>query len=143
MSLYHIDESSGSDTVGNGTADAPYQSLAFALYVHGQDAKLLVRKDAQSPYDEPTQSALKKAKKNADGLEKKRKKADELATRDAEAKAAEREKQEKRLEESKKIQLTEDSALPEAVKVRSYNHRISRIGFVQDPMHIMEILCGM
>jgi asparaginyl-tRNA synthetase len=118
MSPYHVDETAGSDTSGNGTADAPYQSLAFALFTHGQDAKLLVRKDAEASFEEPTQSALKKAKKNAEGIEKKRKKAEELAARDADAKAAEREKQEKRLEESKKINLTEDPSLPKAVKVR-------------------------
>jgi asparaginyl-tRNA synthetase len=76
-----------------------------------------VRKDPSAEYEEPTQSALKKAKKGADGLEKKRKKAEELA----EAAALEREKQYRLLEESKKIQLVEDAALPAAVKVCSTN----------------------
>ena len=61
---------------------------------------------------------MKKAKKGADGLEKKRKKAEELAEREAKEKAAEREKREKLLEESKKIVLTEDASLPKPTKVR-------------------------
>ena len=76
MSTIYIDDSSGSDEAGKGTAEAPYQSLAFAIFTHGPEAKLLTRKDPNAPYEEPTQSALKKAKKGADGLEKKRKKAE-------------------------------------------------------------------
>ena len=81
MPSIHVDEVSGSDTSGNGSPDAPYQTIAHALFTHGQDASVLVRKDSGSPYDEPTQSSLKKARKGADGLEKKRKKAEELAQR--------------------------------------------------------------
>ncbi|KAI0067609.1 asparaginyl-tRNA synthetase [Artomyces pyxidatus] len=121
MSTYHVDEAAGSDTTGTGTSDAPYQTIAFAFFTHGQDVKVLVRKDATSPYDEPTQSSVKKAKKNADGLEKKAKKAKELAERDAQAKGEERERKEKLLEESKKIQLVEDPSLPAAVKAKIGN----------------------
>ncbi|KAI0028818.1 asparaginyl-tRNA synthetase [Vararia minispora EC-137] len=116
MSPHHVDKASGSDTTGDGTFDAPYQTLGFALFTHGQDEKLLVRNDAQSTYEEPTQSALKKAKKDADGLEKKKKKAEEIAAKEAKASSAEKEKQEKRLEESKKIKLIDDPALPAAIK---------------------------
>ena len=116
MESFYVDEASGSDTAGKGTQNQPYQSLAYALFTHGQDAKLLVPKDGA--WEEPSQSALKKAKKGADGLEKKRKKAEELAARDAEAKAKEGEKREKLIEESKKIVLTEDASLPQAKKVR-------------------------
>ena len=63
-------------------------------------------------------SILKKAKKGAEGLEKKRKKAEELAEKAAAAQGAESEKREKQLEESKKIVLSEDAALPTAIKVR-------------------------
>ncbi|ETW74813.1 hypothetical protein HETIRDRAFT_157725 [Heterobasidion irregulare TC 32-1] len=118
MSAFHVDEAAGSDTAGAGTPDAPYQSIAFALFTHGQDAKVLVRKDANTPYDEPTQSALKKAKKGADGLEKKKKKAEELAEREAKAKGEERERREQNIEESKKIKLVEDESLPKAVKAK-------------------------
>lgn len=117
MSPYHIDESSGSDATGNGAAETPYATIAFALFTHGQDSKVLVRKDPNTPYDDPTQSALKKAKKGADGLEKKKKKAEELAEKEAAAQGAEREKRDKLLEESKKIQLVEDTKLPKSTKV--------------------------
>ncbi|TFY78478.1 hypothetical protein EWM64_g5536 [Hericium alpestre] len=118
MSPYYVDEAAGSDTTGTGAADAPYQSLAFALFKHGHDAKTLIRKDSTAEYDEPTHSALKKAKKGADGLEKKRKKAEEQAEREAQAGDKEREHREKLLEESKKIVLKEDASLPKAAKAK-------------------------
>ena len=73
-SPYYVDEATGSDDTGKGTQELPYQSIAFALFAHGHESKVLSRKDASATYEEPTQSALKKAKKGADGLEKKRKK---------------------------------------------------------------------
>ncbi|KAI0343548.1 asparaginyl-tRNA synthetase [Trametopsis cervina] len=120
MASIHVDEAAGSDDQGKGTPESPYQSLAFALFTH-PGASLLIRKDASATYEEPTQSALKKAKKGADGLEKKKKKAEELAERDAQQKAQERERKEKLIEESKKIVLTEDSSLPKAKKAKLGN----------------------
>ncbi|KAI5890168.1 asparaginyl-tRNA synthetase [Schizophyllum commune H4-8] len=121
MSPIHIDETTGSDATGTGAPDAPYQTLAYAVFKSATDAKFLTRKDASAPYDEPTQSALKKAKKGAEGLEKKRKKAEELAEKAAAAQGAESEKREKQLEESKKIVLSEDAALPTAIKSKIGN----------------------
>lgn len=119
MSTTYVDEAVGSDDTGKGTQDTPYKSLAFALFTAGADvsAKFLIRKDATAEYDEPTQSALKKAKKGADGLEKKRKKAEELAAREANENNEERERRERLLEESKKIILKEDESLPKSKKV--------------------------
>jgi hypothetical protein len=114
MASIYVDEAAGSDLTGVGSQQAPYQSLAHALFTQGQSASVLVRKGPSSEYEEPTQSALKKAKKGADGLEKKRKKAEELA----QAATVERENRERLLEESKKIQLVEDATLLAAVKVR-------------------------
>lgn len=119
MAAIHVDETTGSDDTGTGTAEQPYQTLAFALFTH-PTAQLALRKDAGAAYEEPTQSALKKAKKGADGLEKKRKKAEELAEREAKEKTEERERRERLIEESKKIVLVEDSSLPKAKKVRCY-----------------------
>ena len=121
MSTAYIDEAAGSDETGKGTQELPYKSLAFAVYSSGgiDNTKYLIRKDATVDYDETTQTALKKAKKGADGIEKKKKKAEELAAREDSEKKAERERKEKLLEESKKIVLEEDPALPEAVKVKS------------------------
>lgn len=120
MSSIHIDEKAGSDATGKGTADQPYESLAFALYTHQTAepaAKFLIRKDSAGTYEEPTQSALKKAKKGADGLEKKRKKAEELAAKDAAADNEEKERREKLLADSKKIVLQEDESLPKSTRV--------------------------
>ena len=116
MSQIYVDETTGSDVTGNGRHDQPYQSLAYALFIH-PDSTFLIRKDASGTYEEPTQSSLKKAKKNADGLEKKRKKAQELAEREAKEKNEEKERREKQIEESKKIVLVEDESLPKAKKV--------------------------
>lgn len=116
--VYYVDETAGVDAPGNGSESAPYQSLAFALFTHGDAVKLLIRKDPNTLYDEPTQSALKKAKKGAEGLEKKKKKAEELAEREAKEKTAEKERREKLIEESKKIQLKEDVSLPKATKAK-------------------------
>ncbi|KAF5355457.1 hypothetical protein D9758_006297 [Tetrapyrgos nigripes] len=115
MSTLYVDEAAGSDTTGKGTQELPYQSLGFALFsATSTEVKFLIRKDASVPYDEPTQSSLKKAKKTAEGLEKKKKKQEEQAERDA----AEKAKKDKVLEESKKIVLAEDPSLPKASKAK-------------------------
>ena len=119
MTSIYIDEAAGSDLTGAGSQEAPYQTLAHALFTHGHAADVLLRKDPSTEYEQPTQSALKKAKKGADGLEKKRRKAEELA----EAASEERDKRECLLEESKKIQLVEDVNLPVAIKARTLLRR--------------------
>ena len=120
MSSVYVDEAVGSDETGKGTQESPYKSLAFAVYSSSglDNVKYLIRKDATVDYDEATQSSLKKAKKGADGIEKKKKKAEELAAREDSEKKAERERKEKLLEESKKIILEEDPTLPKAAKVK-------------------------
>lgn len=117
MAPIYVDEATGSDTTGNGAQNEPYQSLGFAIFTHGPDIQLLFRKDATASFEEPTQSSVKKAKKNAEGLEKKKKKQEELAARDTKEKAEEKERRERLVEESKKIVLTEDASLPKAIKV--------------------------
>ena len=115
-SQYYVDEATGSDTTGTGLIDAPFQSLGYARYKF-PEGSFLIRKDASEEYDAPTQSALKKAAKTAQGIEKKIKKQEELEERERTAKKEEREKREKLLEESKKIILTDDESLPKAKKV--------------------------
>lgn len=117
MAPIHIDESAGSDSTGTGVPDQPYQTLGYALLTHGSTDGFLIRKDPNAAYDEPTQSSLKKAKKTAEGLEKKRKKQEEIAEREAREQGEEQEKRQKLLEESKTIVLAEDPALPQAQKV--------------------------
>jgi asparaginyl-tRNA synthetase len=118
MAPIYIDETAGSDTTGKGTLEEPYQSLALALFNHGETTPFQIRKSPEAEYDEPTQSALKKGKKNAAGIEKKRKKQEELAEREAKEQSEEKERRERLLEESKKIVLEEDPSLPRATKVR-------------------------
>ena len=117
MSAIYIDQVIGVDAPGNGTIDRPYQTLTYAIFSTPSteaDPVFQIRKSADAEYDAPTQSATKKAKKDAQGLHKKRLKAE------AEQKEA-RERQErrqKRLEESRKVVLTEDLSLPTPTKVR-------------------------
>ncbi|KAF4600052.1 putative asparagine--tRNA ligase, cytoplasmic [Pleurotus pulmonarius] len=110
------DEAAGSDTTGSGSQEAPYASLGFAVFTHGATTSFQIRKDATATYDEPTQSSLKKAKKTAEGMEKKRKKQEELAAKETKEKSDEKEKRDKLLEDSKKIVLVEDESLPKAIK---------------------------
>jgi len=117
MSTIFVDETGGSDVTGKGTIEEPYQSLAQAIYAHGESTSFQIRKSSDAQYEEPTQSSLKKAKKNAQGIEKKKKKEEEQAERDAKKQGDEKEKREILLEESKKIILEEDASLPKATKV--------------------------
>jgi len=120
MSTIYIDQTSGVDARGRGTIDQPYQTLAYAIFstlaVAADGTQYQIRKGPDTEYDVPTQSATKKAKKDAQGLEKKRLKA-EADERDARER---QEKREKRLEESKKIVLVEDPSLPTPIKVCHY-----------------------
>ena len=77
-------------------------------------------RDGDAPYDKPSDSSLKKAKKGADGLRKKAARAAEVAARETK----ERADQEKKIEESKKIVLVEDASLPKAKKVRQSSNSI-------------------
>lgn len=121
MTTVYIDEAAGSDNTGRGTEDAPYQSLGHAIYAGPDTSRYLVRKDASGEYADPTQSSLKRAKKTADGLDKKRKKAEELKEKELAKDSEEREKREKLLEDSKKILLVEDETLPPAKRVRTHD----------------------
>jgi asparaginyl-tRNA synthetase len=112
MSLIYVDETGGSDTTGTGSLEEPYQSLAQAIYAHGQESRFRIRKTADTEYEEPTPTSLKKAKKNAQGIEKKRRKEEEQA----ELAAGEKERRQNLLEESKTIVLQE-AALPIATRV--------------------------
>jgi len=116
MAPSYINEATGSDITGDGTQEKPYQTLGFAVYTLGNTTPESFLVYGKESYEEPTQSALKKAKKTADGIDKKRKKQEEL---DAKKEAEDKEKREK-LEESRKIVLTEDESLPKATKVRQY-----------------------
>ncbi|EIW80559.1 asparaginyl-tRNA synthetase [Coniophora puteana RWD-64-598 SS2] len=118
MATIYIDASSGSDAAGRGTLDQPYQTLGYAIFSTSTDSvdstKYLFRASAEAEYDAPTQSATKKAKKDAQGLEKKRQK----AAQEEKQLQEKREKRERMLEESKKVIITEDESLPKATKAK-------------------------
>ncbi|KAG8812919.1 hypothetical protein FRC18_002749 [Serendipita sp. 400] len=106
----YIEEQNGSDEIGDGSIQKPYQSAAQAVFNHNSspNLKILVRKAEADEWQEITATALKKARKGAEGIEKKRKKALE-----AEAKAAEKAIQQ---EKTSAIVLEEDTSLPQAIK---------------------------
>ncbi|KAI9570740.1 asparaginyl-tRNA synthetase [Boletus coccyginus] len=116
MRSVYIDQAIGIDTPGNGTIDRPYQTLAYAIFTTPSadvdNTVFQIRKSADAEYDAPTQSATKKAKKDAQGLEKKRLKA-EAEEKEARERQARRER---RLEESRKVVLVEDASLPTPTK---------------------------
>lgn len=116
MSIY-VDQKGGSDDTGAGTVEAPYQSLVQAVLKHGQSSTFNIRVDSSAAYGAPTPTALKKAKKDAEIRERKAKKAEEKGYKDQETKTLEKERVEKRLEESKIVVLQEDTTLPKASKV--------------------------
>lgn len=124
MSTVYIDQAVGVDAPGSGTIDRPYQTLAYAIFTTPSadvDRTVFqIRKSADTEYDAPTQSAAKKAKKDAQGLEKKRLKA-EAEEKDARERQYRREK---RLEESRKVVLVEDTSLPTPVKVCPNHARV-------------------
>lgn len=108
----YVDASAGIDSPGRGSVGAPFNTAGYALFISESISTIFVRnKDAE--YIEITASAMKKAKKEADGLAKKAKKEEELKHKEEEKKANELRK----LEESKKIVITEDSTLPRPIKV--------------------------
>ncbi|KZV88411.1 asparaginyl-tRNA synthetase [Exidia glandulosa HHB12029] len=115
----HVDLAAGNDSTGDGSATAPYLTASHVLLKYGAaPVNILVRKAAGDEYAEITKSALKTARKEADGIEKKRKRAEELAARDAEKEAAAREKKLKQLEEARKVVLEEDPSLPAPTKAK-------------------------
>ena len=109
----YVDEKIGSDENGDGTIQKPYQSAAQAIVNYGASPPLniLTRKSETDEWALIGISALKKARKGAEGIEKKKKKAEEAAVKAAE-KAVEHSK-------VKDVVIEEDTSLPTAVKVTS------------------------
>ena len=77
MSQVYVNEKTGADSTDvSGSEQQPFQTPAFALFKN-EDAKILVYKQLEDSeefgYGEISASALKKAKKGAEGLKKKQK----------------------------------------------------------------------
>jgi len=70
MPTTYIHPGAGVDAPGNGTIDRPYQTLAYAIFTTSSaefdNTVFQIRKFRDDAgYDAPTQSAIKKAKKDA------------------------------------------------------------------------------
>ncbi|QRV98052.1 asparaginyl-tRNA synthetase [Ceratobasidium sp. AG-Ba] len=111
----YVDETGGSDEKGDGTEASPYATPVAALDgPHGVDVAIFIRKAPADEYAPISGAALKRAKKGLDQLKEKAKKAEAAA-----AKAEQdRLREEKKLEESKKIVIKEDPSLPPATRTK-------------------------
>jgi asparaginyl-tRNA synthetase len=110
----YVDETAGSDEKGDGTEASPYATAVVALDgPHGSEVTIFIRKAPADEYAPISGAALKRAKKGLESQKEKLKKAEAAAAKAEQ----ERLREEKKLEESKKIILTEDLSLPTAIKV--------------------------
>lgn len=128
--IIYIDEAQGKDdSAADGSEQHPYQSLLFAFIQHPPSpsdgpqyqtrksvtASVSTGGDLESPpeFKPVAKSALKKASNLYEQHKRKLAKGDELALREKQ----EAEKRQLSLEEAKKIRLTKDPSLPEAIKI--------------------------
>ncbi|ORY83912.1 cytoplasmic asparagine-tRNA ligase Nrs1 [Protomyces lactucae-debilis] len=128
LSQQHIfvDEQSGSDHAGNGSTDSPYQSAIKAFQTHGKSANIQIRKISADKYADLSGAAAKRAIKGIEVIAKKKAKAEELAKQQAVAQEAAGASDALRLEEAKKIVITEDASLPPAMKIKIRQATTSR-----------------
>ncbi len=121
ISGVHVCEIQGHDVEGFGTEKMPFKSVLKAVQILEGDAdavaKILVRKDMEQGFVLIAKAAVKKGLKLYEqGVKKAQKEAERMVSEAKEreaAKAAEIIK----LEEAKKIILTQDQSLPVAEKV--------------------------
>ncbi|KPI39867.1 Asparagine--tRNA ligase, cytoplasmic [Cyphellophora attinorum] len=95
----YVDDGAGNDDTATGAQDAPYRTLLQAMIAH-PDASYQTRKDEAGSHQQTHK--------------KKQAKAGDLAVREK----AEADKRQAVLEDAKKVVLTEDKSLPEAVRIR-------------------------
>ncbi|GEQ71278.1 hypothetical protein JCM33374_g4959 [Metschnikowia sp. JCM 33374] len=117
MSQVYVNETSGADVADAGTQQQPYKTPAYALFV-SPEATVFVYKQKEGSeefeYTEISASALKKAKKGADGLRKKQEK-QAKQDQDQQQKQADAAR---RLAELDLIKIEEDKSLPQAKKIK-------------------------
>lgn len=111
-SALYVNEATGADdSSADGSEQKPFKTPAYAVYNDGEASILVYKEEAYEPI---SPSALKKAKKGADGLAKKAEKAKKAAEQ-----AAIREAEDtKKNEAAKSIVIKEDSSLPAAKKIK-------------------------
>lgn len=103
----YVNESTGIDEASaDGSQSKPFKSPAYAYFTNPESTILVFKEEG---YETISPSALKKAKKGADGLAKKvekaKKQAEQAATREAD--------EAKKLEAAKNIVIKKDDSLPE------------------------------
>ncbi|ODV69016.1 asparaginyl-tRNA synthetase [Hyphopichia burtonii NRRL Y-1933] len=137
MSQVYVNEKSGVDGADvAGTESQPFQSPAYALYVQ-PEAKVMIYKQLEESeeygYSEISASALKKAKKGAEGLKKKQEKQIKLQ----EEQKKKEEENAKKLAELDLIKIEEDKSLPQAkkIKLRSVQDNLQTRVVVQGWVH--------
>lgn len=109
LASVYVHEAAGVDSSSaDGSKEKPFQTPAYAVFANESEVSIMVFKG--DDYEKISPSALKKAKKGAEGLRKKAEKSAKQAA-DAASKAAE---ENLKLEASKSIVIKEDSSLPKA-----------------------------
>ncbi|KAJ9103536.1 asparagine--tRNA ligase [Naganishia cerealis] len=137
MSVY-VNERTGADAEGHGSEEKPYQTAAYAVFSQ-PETKIFVFKatDDGEGYEEISASALKKAKKGADGLRKKQEKAKAASEKHNETS--------KKLELLEVIDIKEDQSLPPAkkIKLRSIGENIGSRVAVRGWIHRLRLQKGL
>lgn len=137
MAQIYVNEKAGIDAdTAAGSEQQPFQTAAYALFVQ-PDAKVFVYKQKEDSeefeYCEISATALKKAKKGAEGLKKKA----EKQAKQAEDQRKKEEEAAKKLAELDLIKIVDDKSLPEAkkIKLRSIEVNIGSRVMVQGWVH--------
>jgi len=145
MSQVFVNEKTGSDSADvSGSEQQPFQTPAFALFKN-EDAKILVYKQLEDSeefgYSEISASALKKAKKGAEGLKKKQEKQAKLQ----EEQKKKQDDAAKKFSEMDLISIKEDESLPEAkkIKLRQVQDSIGTRVAVQGWIHRLRLQKGL
>ncbi|KAL7662920.1 asparagine--tRNA ligase [[Candida] zeylanoides] len=143
MSVY-VNEKTGTDSESSGSEQAPFQTAAYAAYVQ-PSATILTYKQVEGSeefaYTEISASALKKAKKGAEGLKKKL----EKQLKQEEEQKAKSEDAAKKLADLDLIKIVEDPSLPQAqkIKVRAVADNIGQRVLVQGWVHRFRLQKGL
>jgi asparaginyl-tRNA synthetase len=125
MAVIYIDEEKGVDAPDTqGSETAPFKSLSQAYLEHGADNEYKVKKKDDEEYKPAAKAAMKKAVSYADQQRKKK----EAAAKRADKEAADKAALEAALEAAKNIKISEDPALPKAVKINLHETDSKIIG---------------
>lgn len=114
MPVVYFNEAVGSDETGQGTENSPFATAVGAMTARGALIQLFTKKGDADGYEPLSASGVKKAKKLYDLAQKKKQKAAENASQEAERAAQDQ----KKLEESKKITLAPPEGVPAPKRIK-------------------------